>query len=80
MLLDIRAAFDEMVTELDWMDVDTRARAHKKLHAMRPFVGFPDWITNIEELDKFYEGVNSHRARFAYDFDLFGHVLLPWCI
>ncbi|XP_011050967.1 PREDICTED: neprilysin-11-like isoform X1 [Acromyrmex echinatior] len=57
MLLDIRAAFDEMVTELDWMDAGTRARAHKKLHAMRPFVGFPDWITNPKELDKFYEGV-----------------------
>jgi len=58
MLLDIRAAFDEMVTELDWMDAGTRARAHKKLHAMRPFVGFPDWITNPKELDKFYEGVS----------------------
>lgn len=59
MLLDIRAAFDEMVTELDWMDAGTRARAHRKLHAMRPFVGFPDWITNSEELNKFYEGVSS---------------------
>lgn len=57
MLLDIRAAFNEMVAELDWMDIDTRARAHRKLHAMRPFVGFPDWITNPKELNKFYEGV-----------------------
>lgn len=60
MLLDIRAAFDEMVTELDWMDAGTRARAHRKLQAMRPFVGFPDWITNSVELNKFYEGVSSH--------------------
>ncbi|KAL6434141.1 hypothetical protein ACFW04_005935 [Cataglyphis niger] len=57
MLSDIRAAFDEMVTELDWMDTGTRARAHRKLHAMRPFVGFPDWVTDPKELDKFYEGV-----------------------
>ncbi|XP_066584391.1 endothelin-converting enzyme 1-like [Prorops nasuta] len=56
MLLDIRAAFDEMVTELDWMDAGTRARAHRKLHAMRPFVGFPEWITNPEKLNQFYEG------------------------
>lgn len=56
MLLDVRAAFDKMVAELDWMDVGTRARAHKKLHAMRPFVGFPDWITNPGKLNKFYEG------------------------
>ncbi|KAH0952283.1 hypothetical protein HN011_005253 [Eciton burchellii] len=56
MLLDIRTAFDEMVTELDWMDVDTKARAHRKLSAMRPFVGFPDWITDAEEMDKYYKG------------------------
>lgn len=58
MLLDIKAAFDEMVTELDWMDGGTRSRAHKKLTAIRPFVGFPDWITNPEKLNKFYEGVS----------------------
>lgn len=56
--MDIRAAFDEMVAELDWMDIGTRARAHQKLHAMRPFVGFPNWITNQKELNKFYDGVN----------------------
>lgn len=58
MLMDIRAAFDAMVKELDWMDADTRLRAHKKLYAMRPFVGFPEWITNPEKLNKFYEGVS----------------------
>lgn len=57
MLLDIRAAFDEMVTELEWMDIGTRQRAHKKLNAMRPFVGFPEWIMDPEKLDEFYDGV-----------------------
>ncbi|XP_015127444.1 neprilysin-4 isoform X2 [Diachasma alloeum] len=57
MFLDIRAAFDEMVSELNWMDAGTRARAHKKLYAMRPFVGFPQWINAPEKLNKFYEGV-----------------------
>lgn len=56
--MDIRAAFDTMVKELDWMDADTRLRAHRKLYAMRPFVGFPEWITNSEKLNKFYEGVS----------------------
>ncbi|KAI4482984.1 hypothetical protein M0802_013537 [Mischocyttarus mexicanus] len=55
MLIDIRSAFDAMVKELDWMDAKTRLRAHKKLYAMRPFVGFPKWITNPEKLNKFYE-------------------------
>ncbi|XP_043251841.1 neprilysin-4-like isoform X2 [Colletes gigas] len=57
MLLDIKAAFDEMVAELDWMDAGTRARAHKKLQAMRPYVGIPDWINNLTKLEKYYEGM-----------------------
>jgi len=65
MLLDIRTAFDEMVTELDWMDVDTKARAHRKLSAMRPFVGFPDWITDTEEMDKYYKGVSTLNTSYA---------------
>lgn len=58
MLFDIKAAFDQMIAELDWMDADTRARAHTKLRAIRPFVGIPDWINNSEKLNKFYEGVS----------------------
>ncbi|XP_033207207.1 neprilysin-4-like isoform X2 [Belonocnema kinseyi] len=58
MLLDIKAAFDSMVTELDWMDTSTRKMAHKKLHSMRPFVAFPEWIKTPEKLNKFYDGVD----------------------
>ncbi|XP_046465759.1 endothelin-converting enzyme 1 isoform X1 [Neodiprion pinetum] len=56
MLSDIKDAFDEMVAELDWMDAGTRATAHKKLAAIRPFVGFPEWITNPDRLNEFYNG------------------------
>lgn len=59
MLTDVRMAFDQMVSELEWMDARTRARAHRKLHAMRPFVGFPEWITKPDKLDDFYKGVIS---------------------
>lgn len=68
MFLDIRAAFDEMVSELKWMDAGTRARAHKKLQAMRPFVGFPQWITDHEKLDKFYEGAQVIPGRLFETF------------
>lgn len=61
MLMDIKAAFDEMVAELDWMDDSTKAHAHRKLQAIRPFVGIPKWITNAEKLEKFYEGVSRLR-------------------
>ncbi|XP_017885295.1 neprilysin-4-like isoform X3 [Ceratina calcarata] len=68
MLLDIRAAFDEMVVELDWMDSETKARAHRKLNAMRPFVGIPEWINNSTKLDKFYEEMDVIPGRL---FDTF---------
>ncbi|KAJ8686861.1 hypothetical protein QAD02_022655, partial [Eretmocerus hayati] len=55
MLTDVRTAFDSMVSELEWMDAGTRTRAHNKLRAMRPFVGFPEWITRPEKLDDFYK-------------------------
>ena len=57
MLMDVKGAFDEMVKELDWMDSSTRERAHIKLHSMRPFVAFPEWIKNPKKLNKFYETV-----------------------
>ncbi|XP_012150797.2 endothelin-converting enzyme 1 isoform X1 [Megachile rotundata] len=68
MLLDVKAAFDEMLGELDWMDVDTRARAHKKLYAIRPFVGIPEWITNSTQLEKYHEGMEVIPGRL---FDTF---------
>ncbi|XP_076238295.1 neprilysin-11 [Calliopsis andreniformis] len=68
MLMDIRAAFNEMVTELDWMDASTKARAHTKLQAIRPFVGIPEWITNATRLEKFYEGAEVIPGRL---FDTF---------
>lgn len=67
MLLDIKAAFDEMVAELDWMDSTTRARAHKKLQAIRPFVAFPEWIKNPDKLNKLYDGVGCTWFLFRVD-------------
>lgn len=69
MLLDVKAAFEEMLTELDWMDVNTRARAHNKLNAIRPFVGIPEWINNSTKLEKFHEGVSFSVLEFPLSFE-----------
>ncbi|XP_046737853.1 neprilysin-4-like isoform X2 [Diprion similis] len=68
MLSDIKEAFDEMVAELDWMDAGTRATAHKKLAAIRPFVGFPEWITNPDRLNEFYNGAEVVDKRLLETF------------
>ncbi|PSN34745.1 Neprilysin-11 [Blattella germanica] len=56
MVNDIRSAFVEMVSELDWMDKETKERTLEKAHAMRPFIGFPGWLLTPGELEKYYEG------------------------
>ncbi|KAJ9597235.1 hypothetical protein L9F63_011909, partial [Diploptera punctata] len=55
MVNDIRSAFVEIVSDLDWMDEETKQRTLEKAHAMRPFIGFPGWILTPGELEKYYE-------------------------
>jgi predicted metalloendopeptidase len=62
MVNDIRAAFTEIVMELDWMDTETKERTLEKAHAMRPFIGFPGWLLTPGELEKYYEGVSGSAA------------------
>ena len=62
MVNDIRSAFVEIVSELDWMDEETKQRTLEKAHAMRPFIGFPGWILTPGELEKYYEKVSILRV------------------
>lgn len=57
MVGDVRDAFVEMVGELQWMDTETKSRTLDKAHAMRPFIGFPGWLLQPGQLEKFYQGV-----------------------
>jgi putative endopeptidase len=38
----IRQAYSDRIDRLDWMGAQTKARAHRKLDAITPKVGFPD--------------------------------------
>ena len=57
MVNDIRIAFEEIVSELNWMDKETKQRTVEKAHAIRPFIGFPGWILTPGELEKYYKEV-----------------------
>ncbi|KAK7866898.1 hypothetical protein R5R35_001640 [Gryllus longicercus] len=63
MVGDIRDAFVEMVGELQWMDEETKALTLDKAHAMRPFIGFPGWLLQPGQLDKFYQGVQVKEGK-----------------
>ena len=55
MVEDLRSAFKELVAETEWMDGATQETAMKKADQMLQLMAYPDWLTNHEELDKYYE-------------------------
>ncbi|HEY8052213.1 MAG TPA: M13 family metallopeptidase [Steroidobacteraceae bacterium] len=42
LVADLRAALSERIDALDWMTPETRTRAHEKLAAFTPKIGYPD--------------------------------------
>lgn len=54
MIENIRLAFDHLVKEITWMDTGTKCSTLEKSHAMKSFVGFPEWILDDGKLDEFY--------------------------
>lgn len=61
MIHNIRAAFNELLADIDWMDDETRAVAREKANAMNERIGYPDILTNRTELEKEYENVIAQR-------------------
>jgi len=56
MVEDLRTAFEELVTEAEWMDADTQTTAISKAENMLQLMGYPDWLIDEQELEKYYEG------------------------
>lgn len=57
MIHTIREAFNELLADNHWMDDETRAVAKEKADAMNERIGYPQLITNSDELIKEYAGV-----------------------
>lgn len=57
MIHTIREAFNELLADIDWMDDETRAVAKEKADAMNERIGYPDILTNADELEKEYVNV-----------------------
>ena len=64
MVKDIRAEFKGILTEIDWMDDETRGRAMEKLRTMKEYIGYPEEILVEKNLEELYEklevGPDSH--------------------
>lgn len=59
MIHTIREAFNELLAENVWMDDETRAVAKEKADAMNERIGYPELLTNSEELSKEYINVRG---------------------
>jgi len=54
MVENLRSAFKELVSETDWMDAATQAKAAEKADQMLQLIGYPDWLTDPTEVDSYY--------------------------
>uniref|UniRef100_A0A182JER4 Uncharacterized protein n=1 Tax=Anopheles atroparvus TaxID=41427 RepID=A0A182JER4_ANOAO len=64
MIHTIREAFNELLADIDWMDDETRAVAKEKADAMNERIGYPDILTNADELEKEYVNLTIHAGVF----------------
>ena len=54
MIHTIREAFNELLADNDWMDDETRAVAKQKADAMNERIGYPELLTDEDELTEEY--------------------------
>jgi membrane metallo-endopeptidase-like protein 1 len=59
MIHTIREAFNELLADNDWMDDETRAVAKQKADAMNERIGYPELLTDPDELSEEYVMVRS---------------------
>ncbi|XP_044763653.1 endothelin-converting enzyme homolog isoform X2 [Coccinella septempunctata] len=58
MINNVRNAFTRNFKNLDWMDEETRKAAESKADDISDMIGYPDFIKDINQLDKKYESLN----------------------
>ena len=63
MIHSIRAAFNELLEENEWMDIETRLVAKDKANSMNERIGYPEYITNRTRLEEEYRDVSRTLVR-----------------
>ena len=75
MVSDIRAEFDQMLKEIDWMDPGTKARAKKKADNIVEHIGYPSELLDTKKLEELYDGLelnSTHYLGNALNMTVFG--------
>nr|XP_024216416.1 neprilysin [Halyomorpha halys] len=64
MLRDITSSFKELVASLPWMDLETKEATWKKASSIKSYIGYPKWLLEDGELEKFYKHVEINDGQF----------------
>ncbi|XP_013379563.1 neprilysin-1 isoform X2 [Lingula anatina] len=64
MINNIKAAFQDLLRETDWMDDVTKEYAIAKASAMNERIGYPEYILNNTELDNIYTGLDFKKDQY----------------
>jgi putative endopeptidase len=80
---NIIAAMDRRIDKLDWMSADTKAKAHAKLAAFTPKIGYPSQWRDMSGLaidrnDVLANAMNSGRFEHDYQLGKLGGPIRRW--
>lgn len=70
MLKNIKAAFDNLITNADWMDDETKGATLEKSRAMISAIGYPPWLFDEEKLNDYYKGVCTYTLLVKNSFEI----------
>ena len=80
MIHNLRQAFNDLLAENEWMDNETRAVAREKANSIKERIGYPDFLTDPELLDKKIEMVSCRiSVNNLWAYGLFNSILF-FCI
>lgn len=57
MLENIKEAFENLISNANWMDDETRGATLEKSRAMISAIGYPPWLFDEQKLNDYYKGV-----------------------
>lgn len=58
MIKDLQHTFKDLILDIPWMDKKMKEIAKDKLKNMITIMGYPDFITDVNALDKFYDNLD----------------------
>ncbi|XP_076320536.1 endothelin-converting enzyme homolog isoform X2 [Tachypleus tridentatus] len=64
MINDVRKAFKDGLSRLDWLDAKTLTLIEDKADAITASIGYPDFIFDYKKLDETYEGLEFKEDRY----------------